>query len=204
MKQVTGWWFAPANNRLDNGDGREIKIGKVHTIDGEIIPCKRGLHLSIRAIDALKYAPGPIVYKVRGRGVIVPHGYPVDKYACSKREYLSGGADCTDLLRKFARQCALDVIHLWNAPQVVKDYLTTGNEDLRAAAWAAAWAAAGAAAWAAAWYAAWAAARDAARDAARVAARDAARVKQNKTLTKMLTHAIDGTLASAGGVRDGR
>ena len=77
-----------------------------------------------------------------------------------------------------ARRYALDVIHLWDSPvpQVVMNYLTTGDASLRAAAraaagagaaaWPAAWPAARAAAWAAAesggdaaWAAAWAAAQ---------------------------------------------
>ena len=74
-------------------------------------------------------------------------------------------------IRRFGCQCALDVIHLWDAPPVVKKYLKTGDESLRAAAWAAAGdaaraaagAAAGDAARAAAWAAAWAAAGDALR-----------------------------------------
>ncbi len=81
----------------------------------------------------------------------------------------------------FARWCALSVIHLWDAPKVVKDYLTSGDESLRAAARAAARAARAAArdAMAAAWDAARAAraAAMAAWDAARaaLAAIDAAR-----------------------------
>ena len=50
------------------------------------------------------------------------------------------------------------MIHLWDAPPVVREYLETGDETKRAAAWAAAgaaaWDAAGAAAWEAAWDAA--------------------------------------------------
>src|ERR1019366_2926403 len=60
---------------------------------------------------------------------------------------------------------ALGVIHLWDAPIVVKEYLTTGNENLRAAAEAAAWTIT---------RAAWVTARDAAGDAAEDAARDVA------------------------------
>lgn len=56
-------------------------------------------------------------------------------------------------LREFARWCALQVVDLWGAPQVVRQYLETGNEAARAAARAAAWSAA------------WSAARDVARDA---------------------------------------
>ena len=77
-------------------------------------------------------------------------------------------------IHKFARECASDVLHLWDAPQVVKDYLATGDESLREAARAAARADAGeaasAAAWAATSAAAWAASSDAAWDAASSAA----------------------------------
>jgi hypothetical protein len=79
--------------------------------------------------------------------------------------------DITDLLWQFARQQALLVINLWDAPDLVRQYLETGNESLRAAARAAAWDAAQAAAWAAAWDAAW----DAAKSAAWAAAWDDAR-----------------------------
>ena len=134
MKTVTGWWFATKDKQLANGDGRKIKIGITHSVKGEIIPCRHGLHLSKNIMDALNYAPGPVIYKVKGHGVIIPHGKPIDKYACSKRTYIAGGVDISAILGKFARLCALDVIHLWNPPDIVVKYLKTGNEGLRAAA----------------------------------------------------------------------
>ena len=74
-----------------------------------------------------------------------------------------GGVDVMELLRYFARTQALSVVHLWDAPDIVLDYLMMDDENIRAAArnaaWAAAWAAARNAAWAAAWAAAWDAAR---------------------------------------------
>ena len=130
MKKIKGWWFAPKDNKLANGDGREIKIGATHIVEGEIIPCEHGLHLAPRILDALKYAPGPIIYRVEGSGTVIPHGKPIDKYACSERTYLAGGLDASEILRKFARLCALDVIHLWDAPDVVVRYLKTGDETI--------------------------------------------------------------------------
>ena len=151
MKQVKGWWFGTTDKKLLNNDNRKIVIGETHKIDKKIIPCKCGLHLSKRIIDALNYAPGPVIYRVIGSGVIISHGDPVDKYACSERTYASGGVDISNTLRLFARKCALDVIHLWNPPNIVIKYLKTGDESIRAAAGdaarAAAWAAAGDAAW---------------------------------------------------------
>ena len=156
MKTITGWWFAPKNKRLTNNDNRKIKIGYTHKIAGRIIPCSHGLHLSKRPIDALSFAPGPIVYKVKGSGTIVPHDNPVaNKYACSKRTYISGGIDCTNVLRLFARKCSLDVIYLWKAPDIVIEYLKTGKEKSRAASRLSAWdttdSVEGNAAWDAAW-----------------------------------------------------
>jgi len=131
MKKVKGWWFTTTERKLLNNDGREIKLGITHKVKGKIIPCQYGLHLSPRILDALAYASGPVVYKVEGSGVIIPHGKPIDKYACSHRTYLDGGIDISDVLRKFANLCALDVIHLWDAPDVVVKYLKTGDESLR-------------------------------------------------------------------------
>jgi hypothetical protein len=123
-------------------------------------------------------------------------------------------------MRLFARRVALDVIHLWDAPPIVKEYLETGDESKRAAAWAAArdaawdaardaaWAAARdaarAAAWAAAWDTAWdaawaasrAAARDAARDASMAAARDAARAAKQKLYRGWFNEMIEAAFAA--------
>ena len=164
--------------------------------DGPVVPCKSGFHASVRALDALTYAPGHIVHYVKLGGEIIAHGYPVDKHVGSERT-IEWTADAKDTLRHFARLCALDVIHLWDAPDIVWEYLGTGDENKRAAVRAAAWdaqAAAGDAAWAAraaageacdvqvaARVAAWDA-RAAAGGAAWTAAGDA----QNERLEKML------------------
>jgi hypothetical protein len=94
---------------------------------------------------------GPILYRVKLSGTIVRGD---DKAAATKRTYLAE-IDAEPILREFARKCALSVTHLWDAPRVVRQYLETGDESLRAAArdaaaWDAAWDAARAAAWAAA------------------------------------------------------
>ena len=208
---MKAWYFSDESRRLRYGDGRKIAVGVKHTVDCVPVLCKSGLHASVRAIDALEYAPGPIIWRVELGGTI---NHENDKCSATKRTYVAGGVDATETLRAFARACALDVVHLWDAPQVVKDYLVTGDESLRASAWAAAMAAAWAAAsWAAArdaasWAAAraaasWAAARGAARAAAwaaawaaaswaaaRDAARDAACGAQNARLESMLEKLI--------------
>ena len=166
MKTIKGWWFAPKNKKLANGDNRKIIVGHTHKIRGEIVPCQHGLHFSKKILDALKYAPGPIIYRVEGSGVIIPHGNPVDKYACSVRTYIAGGFSAEKILRKFACLCALDVIDLWDAPDIVVQYLQTQDEAIREIAGEAAW------------------------EAARGTAWEAARKKQNIRLTQMINREI--------------
>jgi hypothetical protein len=132
--------------------------------------CVRGLHASRRLIDALAYAPGETVCRVECGGEVVEGD---DKLVCTERTIL-WRVDGASLLREFARWSALQVVHLWNPPQLVLDFLNTGDESLRDAASDAARVAASDAAWDAASDAAWDAARVAASDAAWDAASDAA------------------------------
>ena len=183
---MKAYWFAPDDGVLGYDDGRKPEVGKTHSVKCQPVLCESGLHGSIRAIDALQYAQSSRLWLVDiTRNVVVGN----DKICGQRRKYLAV-ADVELVLREFARKCALDVIHLWDAPQIVRDYLESGDENLRAAARdaaddaardatrdaarAAAWAAAWDAASDAAWAAAGSAAMDAARAAARAAARDAA------------------------------
>jgi hypothetical protein len=161
-------------------DGRPVPKDGVWLVHkGPVGICVSGLHASLDPFDALQYAPGPVLCQVEVDSIVTRQS---DKLVCRRRRIIKRG-DMTEMLRYFARMQALSVVHLWNAPDVVLDYLMTGDEKIRAAAWDAAGAAAGAAARAAArdaardaaGDAARAAAWDAARDAARAAARDAAR-----------------------------
>lgn len=100
---------------------------------------------------------------------------PTAACACPIRR-TQWGYNAKQVLRRFAREVALDVIHLWDPPPVVLRYLKTGDEPIRAAARDIAWSASfdgdrgvsKAAARVAAW-AAWTPSTDAA-DVARVAA----------------------------------
>ena len=194
MNSLTVWHFL--RNDGTTGKGRiKVKVGETMRAKGKIVPCQNGLHGSVRAIDALRWAPGNMVQRARLSGVIVPHadGDQIDKYAAAERTCLAI-ADATTTLEYFTRWCALSVIDKWDASQIVLDFLMTGDEEIRAAAMnaaraaAAAWAASAAArdaAWAAslaarhavsaAAWAASAAARDAAMNAVCDAARDADR-----------------------------
>ena len=179
MKPRKGWHFVGKTLR----DGSPVpRDGVWLKHKGPLVLCSSGLHWSRDPFDALSYAPGPILCEVEVRGGWIGGGdtgelprwvdpiYNNDKGVAPQRRILRR-MDATELLRFFARHCVLSVIHLYpnGTDDDVFDYLMTGDENLRAAAWAAA-RAASAAAWAAAW-----AARDATRDAARAAAWAAAR-----------------------------
>jgi hypothetical protein len=166
-KTVLAWHFV--NGKLR--DGRPIPADGVELRhDGSVAMCSSGLHASRVLMDALQYAPGHTLCRVEMRDIVAEDD---DKLVARSRTIL-WRIDAGPVLRQFSRDCALEVLHLWEAPDVVVEYLLTGDESLRAAAWAAAWAAAGAAARGAAWDAAQGAARDAAQGAAWAAAQGAA------------------------------
>jgi hypothetical protein len=138
---MKAWYFSNAEKILRYGDGREIAVGVTHTVDfpctygGSTYTkpalCEAGLHGSESILDALSYAPGPVVWRVELSGEMDADN---DKVAATSRTYLAGGIDISDTLREFARWCALQVIDLWDAPAVVREYLETGCEDLQTAA----------------------------------------------------------------------
>ena len=188
---MKGWHFVGETLR----DGSPIPPdGEWLEHVGEVEMCRSGLHFSERPIDALKYAPGTTLCRVEVRGV---RETDPDKGVCTARKIIYR-LNAEPLLQEFARLCALDVIHLWDAPPVVVKYLRSGDELLRAAARDAARAAAGDSVRSAAWATvratardpvrsvAWAAAGDAAEDAAGDAAGAAARDAQNKHLRKLI------------------
>jgi len=129
---VKAWWFA-RERKLPNGDGRRIQRGRTHVHRGDLVLCMSGLHASRRILDALRYAPGHILCRVECGGEIIED---YDKLACTRRTYVAV-VNATAMLRKFARLCALDVINMWEAPEIVRRYLRTGQEDIRTTVWAA-------------------------------------------------------------------
>ena len=152
------WHFLRDNGELRDGT-KPPPDGEWLSVDGDIRACSWGLHASERILDALGFAPGSVICRVEVRGDIREHGRPPDKLVARERRILwrldaeIGGR----VLREFARWAALQVIDLWDAPAVVREYLETGDESLRYAARSAAGPAAGDAAWDAARDAAWAA-----------------------------------------------
>ena len=158
-------------------DGTWVPGEWMPEIAGPLVPCENGYHLceDAQVVGWL----GPAIYESEIDGDVI---YADDKIVV-RRVRLTRRTKWNDsVARQYARWCAFQVAHLWDMPDIVRQYLETGDESISDAAWAAAraaaWDAANAAARAAAWAAraaAWAAASDAAWDAAWDAANAAAR-----------------------------
>jgi hypothetical protein len=106
-RHVEAWWFSNTSHRLGYENRQKAAIGITHTIDGQPVLCKHGLHASATILDAFRYADGPVAWRVALSGTVV-HGE--DKIVATERTYLQGGIPIGTPLRKFIRMCALDVI----------------------------------------------------------------------------------------------
>ena len=188
---VKAWHFLPADGRLQFGDRAVVRVGEPLHVVGPLELCRNGMHGSIRAIDALNYAPGPIICRVRHDGDIARG----DDKLCSRTRTALWMYDASTVLHEFACCVAetallmaeIDDARFWRAIEAKRAWLRgeIGDGGLGGAcdaAWGAARGAAGDAARAAAWDAAW----DAARAAAWAAAWDAAWDEQNDLLTTMI------------------
>ena len=175
-EHILAWYFLKEDRKLRYAPYTPVEPGQVLRVEGPLELCRRGLHASIRPLDALRYAPGSIVCRVEMGGDII-HGD--DKLCASERKTL-WVADATRTLHEFACWCAERALlrerdagrepdpRSWDAVEAKRAWLRGEIDDKALAAAAdAAWATAAAAR--AAVYAA-AAAVDAAVDAAWAAA----------------------------------
>ena len=188
------WHFLGEDKRLRYRDGRKVEIGKTIKVSCQPVLCKSGLHASYRAIDALKYASGPIICRVMLGGTLIVGD---DKVAATERTVLAM-ADATTVLHEFACWCATRALKTanvtdersWNAISTKLKWLRgeATDEELSAAC-SAAWSAA----WSAVKSAAWSAAESAAGSAAWSAAGSAARSAQNTYLERKLKALLKAT-----------
>ena len=114
-------------------DGSPLpKRGRWLTYSGEVKMCESGLHASLEPFNALQYAPGARLHLVELADVVERQK---DKVVARKRKIIAS-IDVTELLRYFARTQALSILDKWqgNPPDVVLDYLMTGDPELRSAA----------------------------------------------------------------------
>jgi hypothetical protein len=188
---VYGWHFLYEGHLLRTGE-KAPRDGVWLEVPGKPNLCERGLHGSVQPFDALSHAPGPILTLCEFGGEMA---HDTDKLVAQRRKILAR-MDATEMLRYFARTQAMSVGHLLgDVPDVVAEFLMTGDESIRDAARAAAWDAARAAAWAAAWDAAWAAVWDAAWAAARAAAWAAAWDAARREFNHLVCECFEGPLS---------
>lgn len=117
-------------------DGRPVPPdGEWLVHDGECCLRNSGLHASDTLLDAVGYAPGSTVCRVAVHGI---EGREYDKFVARERCILWRVKNADHILRAFARKAALSVAHLWDTPDVMRQYLETGDESIKAEARAAA------------------------------------------------------------------
>ena len=127
----TAWHFTGNTLR----DGSPIPaIGETLVFPRKVKMCISGYHWSLKPHQALRYAPGATLHKVKFGGYVEID----DDRGVSSERTIIASIDATYLLRRFAADQALSVSHLWDMPEVVRDYLTTLDETKREASNAAA------------------------------------------------------------------
>ena len=175
---VEAFHFLGDDRRLRYEPYTLVETGLRLEVEPPLEMCRHGLHGSVRALDALRYAPGALVCRTRHSGVVLQPA-DEDKLCSSVRDVIAGPVDATRVRHQFAVWVATQALNAerlagrepdprcWGALEVKLLWLDGKATDSELAA-------ARDAAWDAAWDAARAAARDAARDAAWDATRDAA------------------------------
>ena len=149
---MKAWHFLREDNTCGHGELGAIEVGKTYTVEPPIELCRNGLHASVRLIDALRYAPGPVLCRVEMGGAIIEGD---DKVVATERKVL-WMRDISTLLHHFAcdeAEAALITRNVtdersWNVIKVKRAWLTgDATDDELIAAGDAAWAAARTAAW---------------------------------------------------------
>jgi hypothetical protein len=159
----TYFHFLPLDGRLQYGDGRAPKDGELVEASGPLEICANGMHASKRALDALQYAPGPLLCKVTLHGETI-HG---DDKTVARGRTIIARADVTTTLHWFSVWCAERALSRVEKPDPRSlAAVETKKKWLRGEATDKELSAAGSAAWSAAWSAARLAARSAAWSAA--------------------------------------
>ena len=149
---MLAWHFLREDKRLGNGDGRLVEVGATLECKGDPILCDNGMHGSVRLIDALRYASGPIVCRVKIEGDVIEG----EDKLCGRRRTVLWMLDATQILHEFACTCVEDALALVEQPDArsvegiaakrkwLRGEITDEELD---AAWTASWAAAQDAAW---------------------------------------------------------
>ena len=117
-KWYLGWHFLPDDGKPAHMKGLPlVKAGEGYFVDPPLQLCYRGLHFSVRALDALKYAPGSIACRVIGSG----HTKESDDKMCSSERTVLALADATSVLHEFACRQAESVLDYAGENRAVRE-----------------------------------------------------------------------------------
>jgi hypothetical protein len=105
----SGWHFLCDDGTTESNGLRPVP-GETLRYEGPLSVCHSGLHYCSYALDALNYAPSPIVERVEAVGKVVKgKGIYTDKRVTSARKCL-WIANATPVLHEFACWCAEQVL----------------------------------------------------------------------------------------------
>lgn len=95
------WHFLEKSKKLRYGDDRLAAVGRILSVGGPIKLCQNGLHGSIRLMDALHYAPGFILSRVKIWGNVDKE----DDKICGRCREILWMKDVTDEINEFSYLC---------------------------------------------------------------------------------------------------
>lgn len=164
-----GWHFLPADRRLQYSDGRRVVKGRILRVDDSrpLVLCGYGLHASPTVMNALEYAPGPVLCRVE----LIGPRLDGNGKSCAYARRVLAWADASSMLRLWACWCVRRVWPLLADERsrqavIVAERFARGEATLDELS------------------AAWSAAESAAESAVRSAAESAARSAQSKELER--------------------
>lgn len=93
-----------------------------------------GLYGFIDTLDAFEASAGTTLFIIKCGGKVLPsRNRHYRKVACTEWTILAR-INMIKILQELARWCAMQTAHLWDTPNEIRQYLETGNENLRPAA----------------------------------------------------------------------
>ena len=109
-----GWHFLPDDRRLRWGSHEVVEAGRTYRVEGPLVLCAHGMHASAHALDALSYAPGPVVCRAPWKVFHLQAGGEV-RPCCTLRKYMGN----------LSRQSFWSMVAL-----AMKNTATTATQDM--------------------------------------------------------------------------
>jgi hypothetical protein len=95
---ILAWHFLREDGCLNHPPHTKVEVGQTLKHDGNLIFFGQGYHASVRAIDAIRNAPGPIVCRVELSGIVVEE----EEQAVASERRVIAMANASTVLHEFA------------------------------------------------------------------------------------------------------